>query len=265
MDDSTRRMSEETRGRGDDTIRDYAGSESSAVTERSPGYTSQRDLDDDTERRTRQIRSDIARTRGDMSETIDAIQGKLSPGNLVSEATDRMKNAASERVSTMASSVGRTAENAMESTRRTAAHVAEGARENVVPIMLIGIGAAWLFANRRQNGQERWPVSGVSSTRGMDEGNRHAPGGDALADRFQHLLRSNPVMVGVAGLAVGAAVGLLLPETERENEWLGESRDQLVDKAQDAVRTAATQVREAAGDLAGQVANQVVSGRESTE
>jgi hypothetical protein len=65
-------------------------------------------------------------------------------------------------------------------------------------------------------------------------------------------------MVGVAAVAVGATVGLALPETETENEWLGENRDTMVEQAQEL----ATQMRQAAGDIAGQVASEVVSGRE---
>ena len=252
MDDATRRLKDE-------------GS--------SVGYASGRELDADTERKTREIRSDIARTREDMSETIDAIQGKLRPANVVAEATDRVKAAATERVSVMADSVSRTAHQAMEETRRTAGHVADGVRQNAIPLALIGIGAGWLFANRQGNGQlnNREANSREWDGRGLWQRNRSETAGfygesnGDVANRFQHLLQSNPLMVGAAGLAIGAAVGLLLPETERENEWLGEARENLVDRAQDAVRTAATQVREAAGDLAGQVANQVVSGKEGTE
>jgi hypothetical protein len=71
------------------------------------------------------------------------------------------------------------------------------------------------------------------------------------------LLHGNPLMVGAAAIAVGATVGLALPETEAENEWLGETRDTMVERAQEV----ATEMRQAAGDIAGQVANDVVRGR----
>ena len=45
---------------------------------------------------------------------------------------------------------------------------------------------------------------------------------------------------------------------ESENEWLGETKDAVMERAQDV----ATQVRQAAGDIAGQVASEVVSGRQ---
>ena len=77
---------------------------------------------------------------------------------------------------------------------------------------------------------------------------------------FERLLRSNPLMVAAAAMTVGAAIGLALPETERENEWMGEAREDLFEHAQDVAQSAASHVREAAGDLAGQMASELVGG-----
>ncbi len=49
--------------------------------------------------------------------------------------------------------------------------------------------------------------------------------------QFQRVLQENPLAVGVAGLALGAAIGLAIPETQRENAVLGESRDRMMDRA----------------------------------
>jgi ElaB/YqjD/DUF883 family membrane-anchored ribosome-binding protein len=51
---------------------------------------------------------------------------------------------------------------------------------------------------------------------------------------FQRMLRENPLAVGALGVGVGAAVGLAIPETAKEHEVMGEDRDTLVEKAQDA-------------------------------
>ena len=68
-------------------------------------------------------------------------------------------------------------------------------------------------------------------------------------------------MAGAAAAVIGAAVGLSLPETERENEWLGDAKETVMDRAQDVARNAATAVQEAAGDMAGEVAKTVVGGK----
>ena len=46
-----------------------------------------------------------------------------------------------------------------------------------------------------------------------------------------HLLDERPLLVGAIGLAVGVALGALLPTTRREDEWFGETRDSLKHRA----------------------------------
>jgi len=67
-----------------------------------------------------------------------------------------------------------------------------------------------------------------------------------VEDRINGALRENPLAVGVVALAVGAAVGLAIPQTRKENEWLGEARDTLMEKAQSAAHDAMGQVQQVA-------------------
>lgn len=53
-----------------------------------------------------------------------------------------------------------------------------------------------------------------------------------LEDGFQRALRTNPLAVGAVTLALGAAIGLALPQTQRENQLMGEARDTLIERAQ---------------------------------
>jgi len=50
--------------------------------------------------------------------------------------------------------------------------------------------------------------------------------------QVQQTAQQNPVTFGIAALVAGALIGLALPETQVENQMLGETRDQLVDNAQ---------------------------------
>ena len=88
--------------------------------------------------------------------------------------------------------------------------------------------------------------------------------GRQAQNQLQRLMRENPLMAGAAAAVIGAAVGMALPETERENEWLGDAKETVMDRAQDVARDAATAVQEAAGDMAGEVAKTVIGGK-STE
>ena len=79
-------------------------------------------------------RVEIERTRADMSETVDAIQERLSPQNLKEQAKDRVKEA----------TVGRA--------REARSGVVETIKANPMPAALTGIGLGWLLMSARQQG-----------------------------------------------------------------------------------------------------------------
>ena len=49
------------------------------------------------------------------------------------------------------------------------------------------------------------------------------------------MVQENPLTVGALTLGLGAAVGLAVPQTSRENEVMGEARDTVVEKAQESI------------------------------
>jgi ElaB/YqjD/DUF883 family membrane-anchored ribosome-binding protein len=62
-------------------------------------------------------------------------------------------------------------------------------------------------------------------------------------DRVGEMLGESPLALGAIAIGIGAAVGLALPSTEPENEWLGETRDQLMARAKDTVADVGQQAR----------------------
>jgi len=48
---------------------------------------------------------------------------------------------------------------------------------------------------------------------------------------LQHAAQENPLALAIGAAVVGLALGMLLPGTQREDELMGSSRDQLVDRA----------------------------------
>jgi hypothetical protein len=230
--------------------------------------------------RTEEIRAEIEHTREEMSETIDAIQERLRPANIVSDATERVKEATTEKVRDMAYRASDAAD-----------------RQTLLPAALIGIGTAWLLMNRSgrrsesyeyyDEGQRAWRNTEYSGsedyyravgTRGAEGGAGDVSGmagrasevasrateraGEAARNagtvvrrktrqaqnQLQRAVNDNPLAVGAVAAILGAAIGLALPETERENEWLGEARDNVVDKAQDLAQDAKEKVKSAATD-----------------
>lgn len=47
-------------------------------------------------------------------------------------------------------------------------------------------------------------------------------------------MNTNPLMIGLYALGIGAAIALLLPDTESENHLMGQTRDSLMETAQDS-------------------------------
>jgi len=65
-----------------------------------------------------------------------------------------------------------------------------------------------------------------------------------LEDRFHE----NPLAVGAAALAIGAAVGLALPHTAKEDELMGSARDSLMDQARATTDDAINKVKHVADE-----------------
>lgn len=64
------------------------------------------------------------------------------------------------------------------------------------------------------------------------------------------LMADTPLAVGLAALALGALVGASIPETDREDQLFGETRDRLAGQARDAAREGVDRARDIAGAAA---------------
>jgi ElaB/YqjD/DUF883 family membrane-anchored ribosome-binding protein len=82
--------------------------------------------------------------------------------------------------------------------------------------------------------------------------------------RVEHMVEDNPLAAGMVAAALGFAAGLVIPETQREHEAMGEARDRLVNKAQrtlhEAKDTAQEVVRETASETARKAVDEAFGG-----
>jgi Protein of unknown function (DUF3618) len=235
------------------------------------------------EPRATEIRAEIEETRAEMGETIEAIQDRLHPGNIVSRAASTVRDATVEKVRHM---TGRSWD---DGTPRRAADwyygdgILDRIREHPVPAALAAASLAWLaFAKRPQRDYvgppynmrpERESRYGVSdegewegdANRGIDS-QRGVPGwesgprsgavsrikgvGQETRLGMQRMARQNTLSAGLIAAGIGVAIGFVLPETNRENELLGEARDSMVDRGKSAAKDAAQKVQDTAKKVA---------------
>lgn len=239
---------------------------------------------DESEVRTQEIREEIAQTRVEMSETIDAIQERLTPSHLVAQASETVRNATSEKVKQMANTAEHAADRVMDSS------VARTLKSNPIPAAMIGVGAAWLIAKgrsgaprRHQDDYSRYRTSGAYDAAQRDwragQVNAGAVGTSGYIDygselsgtprptefadvrgyerdygrssgpsmSFERVVRENPLVVGAAAALVGVAIGMSLPASDAENRLMGETRDNVVDRAKDLASEAKDKVQDVAG------------------
>jgi len=64
---------------------------------------------------------------------------------------------------------------------------------------------------------------------------------------FSRALQDNPLPVGMVALGIGAAVGLLVPESPQEHRLMGEARDRFMEQAQDKAQELTDKVKSVAG------------------
>lgn len=171
--------------------------------------------------------------------------------------------------------------------KETGMSVAGTMRRNPIPVALIGLGLGMLLVRsfRGGNGRDyeqrystpRTPQNfrnnqyGATNTgtlntvketasdlaqRSTDAlgnlGTKAKDAASSLGTTCGNVLRSNPLAMGAVAVAAGTAVGLVLPSTKMESEYIGEASEKLVDKAQEAARGAIDKVQNAAQQMTGE-------------
>ncbi|HYC41754.1 MAG TPA: DUF3618 domain-containing protein [Noviherbaspirillum sp.] len=187
----------------------------------------------DTDNRSpEEIESDIARTRADFSSTIDAIQHKLSPSEMMDNAVDYALNTTPGAFSM---------------------NLVNSVRDNPIPVALIGIGIAWLFAaDRRRVEYEpatRYPRSvrrpvrsayGDTGYDGMDEADYLAARDYGTGDTDEGLMQR------MASKTSDTAQGLK-ESASNVGQKLSDTASSVSGRVQQAGQSARTRLQETAG------------------
>ena len=81
--------------------------------------------------------------------------------------------------------------------------------------------------------------------------------GSQARDQYDYYIEENPLAIGAVALAVGAAVGFAIPATRYESQLMGETRDSLMSKAQDAAGGLVDKVKQVANEAQKTIGDEV--------
>lgn len=284
----------------------------------------------------RQIREQIEETRSQMSETIDAIQEKLSVSNITEQvkeqvveqiggAVETAKDVFYGKTNDLAKSVGRglaqvgnsnlvrkTQENpwllsaigmgigailvgvllddqkskrknprrrknfdvpqtrqsyasnahdeilfrTAENTDKNFEHNGETEQTNESALSNVGNAAGTVYQGVNRAAGKTFRAVSKASVYGYEKAGDL---GSGIAENYQYYKEENPLIVGAAALAVGAAIGYAIPLTKTENEYFGEVRDKIVGQVQNSVQETVGSVKQTFEDARQIIAEEVKS------
>jgi len=260
---------------------------------------------DDHDENTEELRAEIEDTRADMTQTINEIQERLSPENLMGQVKETVRDATIGKVERVVGQVGETLSGVTEPALEMAGRAGNAIKEvgttvadkfykNPIPITLIGLGVGmlvmrnWGGRSYDSSTSSRKSLQGSSSDyemgdvgrmprtqtyRGSGEstlnqvketasdlasrstealsniGTKAKNSATAVTSRFERMMHENPLAVGAVAIAAGTAIGLVLPSTRLENEYIGETGERLVERVEDVARDALGRVEGAAKQM----------------
>jgi uncharacterized protein DUF3618 len=236
-----------------------------------------------------EIKAEIEQTRVEMQQTIAEIQDRLSPSRLAEQAKSSVREATIGRVSNMAQRAGRTASEVATHTRTNplpfiligagVAWLIAGSRSqrdrwnddwHDGDETIDDEYGSRSFDDDYESGrsgmrQVRAKVSDMASNVGdmasnvgemaSNVGRKARDLGRATQSRVSQTMDDNPLTLGVVALAAGAVIGMMLPRTEVEDSYLGETRDSVLESAREMAQDKVQQLSDATRDSGAGAAN----------
>lgn len=222
----------------------------------------------------RQLKAEISDTQAELQQTVAEIQDRLNPAALKHQAADTVRDAASNvreatvgRVQHMVRGqnpipfalIGIGAAWLLASNRRSNGSAAyreyDASWDQSTSYLSSDDEFASPYADASfaegsgrtgrlgQAGSEARRKAAEASRQARERARRVA---SQARTRWDHMIHDNPMALGIAALAAGAVVGAALPGTRVEDEYLGETRDQLLDSARSIAHDTAETARSAA-------------------
>jgi ElaB/YqjD/DUF883 family membrane-anchored ribosome-binding protein len=83
--------------------------------------------------------------------------------------------------------------------------------------------------------------------------------GSVAHDKYDELLDENPLALGAIAIAAGAAVGLMIPSSQYEGKLMGEARENVMQRVQDAAGSLVDKAKQVASEAGQTIKNETAS------
>ena len=177
-----------------------------------------------------EIERDIRHTRDEVSSTLDAIQSKLTPGQMMDQALNYMR-------SSLPADFGR--------------NLNESVRNNPIPVALVGIGLAWMMMSGRRGsmmGSSAMDGSSVGSSLGSS-----SMSSSSLGSMHSSSMHSSSMSDNSSGGMMQGMRDSAQHMADRTREMTGSARDRLTSTAagaRDSIASTAAGARDRMADIA---------------
>jgi ElaB/YqjD/DUF883 family membrane-anchored ribosome-binding protein len=234
------------------------------------------DLRNDAQKDPETLEREIDQTRAQMNQTLGAIERKFSPGQLVDEALGLFREHGGDFTANLGNSIKQNPLPVMLAAvgigwmicapNRQSSVMGYGYSSDYSPNdegRLGGVGES--IKSRAADATEKlktgaaatrdrladsWASSKDAVMTGMSETASTAQAQIKRAsDGFSTLLQEQPIIAGALGLAIGAAIGAMLPSTEHEDRLLGPTRDKAISQIKERGAEAYDRVRDTAENV----------------
>lgn len=177
-------------------------------------------------RRPEEIQAEIRRTREQMDGTLSAIEQRFTPGQLVDQGLNYLRQSGGQEF---------------------VSNLGQQAKQNPLPVVLVGIGLAWLMATGKtgSNSATEPELSGPGlGERASQARARLSETASAVRDKAA-AVREQPLALGAIGLAIGALAAALAPRAPQPDRPEGnpETTEQIGSSGSSDVRDAMTEER----------------------
>ena len=109
-----------------------------------------------------QLRQQIADTRAGMTDTLDAIQDRVNPRNVMNRTVESMKESTMSQMRNIADTVGSAAgyvmartNEMMDRTQQPRARLMRVTRQNPIPVAVLGAAAMFMLVRALRSGRRR--------------------------------------------------------------------------------------------------------------